>query len=193
MTSSWVYSWAPDTLVHSVARWSASMLLTHWGRDEIDAILQTTVSNAFSLMKMYQFRLKFHWSLFPGVQLTIFQYWFRLWLGVDQATSHYLNQWWLVYWCINASLHHNDLTVQNEKGPCFVFFMRKIFIYMCHLMLGSDRKLSYIVVFPEINSACQRSTLNMFSSVCAHFACEGSLPMGIVVVPKVLCLASCVM
>ena len=51
--------------------------LTHWGRDEIDEILQTTFSNAFSWMKMYWFRLRFHWNLFPIVQLTIFQHWFR--------------------------------------------------------------------------------------------------------------------
>ena len=30
----------------------------------------------------------------PDVKLIIFQYWFRLWLGADQATSHYLSQWW---------------------------------------------------------------------------------------------------
>ena len=51
--------------------------LTHWGRDKIDAILQTTFSNATSLMKMSEFRLKFHWSLFLNVQFTIFQHWFR--------------------------------------------------------------------------------------------------------------------
>ena len=68
--------------------------LTHWGRDKMAAIFQTTSSNAFSWMKMYEFRLKFHWSLFLRVQLTIFQYWFRWWLGAEQATSHYLNQWW---------------------------------------------------------------------------------------------------
>ena len=28
-------------------------------------------------MKMYEFPLKFHWSLFPKVRLTIFQHWFR--------------------------------------------------------------------------------------------------------------------
>ena len=39
--------------------------LTHWGRDEIDAILQT-LSNSFSLVKIYWFRLKFHWSLSSG-------------------------------------------------------------------------------------------------------------------------------
>ena len=44
---------------------------------QMDAISQTTVSNAFSWMKMFEFRLKFHWSLFPVVQWTIFQHWFR--------------------------------------------------------------------------------------------------------------------
>ena len=37
----------------------------------------TTFSNAFSWMKMYQFRLRFHWNLFLRVQLTISQHWFR--------------------------------------------------------------------------------------------------------------------
>ena len=35
------------------------------------------------------------------------------WLGTNQATRHYLNQWWLVYWCIHASLSHNEL--KGEK------------------------------------------------------------------------------
>ena len=48
--------------------------LTHWRRDKMAAIFQSTFSNWFSLMKMYQFRSRFHWSLFPRVQLTIFWY-----------------------------------------------------------------------------------------------------------------------
>ena len=52
-------------------------LLTHWGWDQIDAMSQTTFSNEFSWMKMYEYRLKFHWSLFLRVQLTISQHWFR--------------------------------------------------------------------------------------------------------------------
>ena len=36
---------------------------THWGRDKMDAISQTTFSSTFSWMKMFEFRLKFHWSL----------------------------------------------------------------------------------------------------------------------------------
>ena len=51
--------------------------LTHWGRDKMAAVSQRTLSNAFSWMKMLEFRLKFHWSLFLRVQLTIFQRWFR--------------------------------------------------------------------------------------------------------------------
>ena len=43
-------------------------------------ISQTTFSNAFSWMKIFTYRLKFHWNLFPRVQLTVFEHWFRLWL-----------------------------------------------------------------------------------------------------------------
>ena len=38
--------------------------LTHWGRDKMAVILQTTHSNAFSCMKIYEFCLKVHWSFF---------------------------------------------------------------------------------------------------------------------------------
>ena len=60
--------------------------LTHWGRDKMAAISQTTLSNPFSWMKIFEFRLKFHWSLFLRFQLIIIQHWFRKWLGADQAT-----------------------------------------------------------------------------------------------------------
>ena len=86
-------------------------LLTYCGRDKMAAVSQTALSNAFSWMKMLEFRLKFHWSVFPKFQLTIFQHWFRYWLGAGQATSHYLNQWWLIYWRIYASLGLNELIV----------------------------------------------------------------------------------
>ena len=44
---------------------------THWGRDKMDAISQTTICSAFSWMKMFKFQFQFHWSLFLRVQLTI--------------------------------------------------------------------------------------------------------------------------
>ena len=46
--------------------------LTHWGRDKTNAISQWHF-HTFSWMKMLEFLLKFHRSLFPKVQLTIFQ------------------------------------------------------------------------------------------------------------------------
>ena len=41
------------------------------------AIFQTPFSNVISWFKMYEFRVKFHWSLFLSVKLTIFQHCFR--------------------------------------------------------------------------------------------------------------------
>ena len=81
----------------------------HWGPDKINTISQTTFSNAFYWIKIYEFRLRFHWSLLLRFKLTIFQHWFKYWLGADQATSHYLNQWWLVHWHIYASLGLSEL------------------------------------------------------------------------------------
>ena len=77
--------------------------LTHWGQDKMDTISQTTCWILISWMKMFEFRLKFHWSLFLRVQLTIFHHWFREWLGTVEATSHCLNQWWLDY-RVNAAI-----------------------------------------------------------------------------------------
>ena len=42
-------------------------LLTHWGRDKMDAFSHRTHSNAFSLIDMLEFRLLFPWSLFLRV------------------------------------------------------------------------------------------------------------------------------
>ena len=70
----------------------------------------TTFSNAFYWMKMFELRLKFHWSTYLRVQLTIPQQWFRQWLGAGKATSHCLNHHWLVSWHIYASLGLNELT-----------------------------------------------------------------------------------
>ena len=56
--------------------WFIRGWLSHWGSDKIAASSQTTLSNTFPWMKLSEFRLKFHWSLFLRAQLTIFQHWF---------------------------------------------------------------------------------------------------------------------
>ena len=76
----WLVNIAYDStksLPEAIVTTSKAVNLTHWGRDKMAAIFQTTFSNAFSSVKMYEFRLRFHWGLFPMVQLTIFQHWFR--------------------------------------------------------------------------------------------------------------------
>ena len=52
-------------------------LLTHQSRDEMDNISQTTFWNVFSSMKLFEFWLTFHSSLFLMIQLTIIHHWFR--------------------------------------------------------------------------------------------------------------------
>ena len=51
--------------------------LTRWGWNKLSAIFQTTFSNVFYWMTIYESQLRFHWNLFLMVQLTIFQHWFR--------------------------------------------------------------------------------------------------------------------
>ena len=66
-------------------------------------------------LKIVGFWLNFHWNIFARVQLTIIQHRVRLWLGAQQATSHYLNQWWSVYWRIYASLGLNELRASEQN------------------------------------------------------------------------------
>ena len=51
--------------------------LTHWGRDKWTPFRRRHFQMHFLEKKMFELRLKFHWSLFPRVQLAIFQQWFR--------------------------------------------------------------------------------------------------------------------
>ena len=86
--------------------------------------------SAFSWMKMYEFRLRFHWSLFLSFKLTISQHWFRLWLGAVQATSHYLNQWCydlLTHKCVTR--HQWVKTKSNTIGSLHLMQAMKLQIW----------------------------------------------------------------
>ena len=97
---------------------------THWGPDKIASILQTTFSNAFSLMKIYKSLLVFHWSLFLRVQLRLFQPWFRKWLGASQAII------WTnadpIHWRIYAALGGDELT--EQCNCCHTAYVNTSFI-----------------------------------------------------------------
>ena len=67
-------SWSSRLQGHA---WQRNYSLTHWGCNKMAAIFQTTFWDEFSWMKIHEFWLIFHWNLFPGSQLTIFQHWFR--------------------------------------------------------------------------------------------------------------------
>ena len=89
--------------------------LTHWGQDKKAAILQTIFSNAFSWTNTCELRWICHWCLFLKVPWTTSQHKFKLWLGTEQATGHYLNQWWLVSGRIHA--HTASMTSVANKLP----------------------------------------------------------------------------
>ena len=151
------------------------IILTHWGRDKMAAISQTMFSNAFSWMKIYQFRLGFHWSLFPRVQLTISQQMFRLWLGAVQATSHYLNQWWLVYRRIYASFGLNELNA-------WVYVKALIFRFALSLKSPTDKTWAvwsksfvfFLRIASSLISAIYKNVVgghipNIYLSLCDNF------------------------
>ena len=54
-------------------------------------------------------------KFFPRVRINNIPALVQIMACADQAASHYLNQWWLVYWRIYASLGLNEL---NHPGPC---------------------------------------------------------------------------
>ena len=127
--------------------------LTHWGRDKMDAISQTTFSSAFSWIKMFEFRQKFHWSLFLRVKLTMFHHCLRWWLGAGQATSHYLKQWWLVYWRIYASLGLNELSAR-----CGSFSALALQITQVMQSHGYGRCLTFLSSLVSVITHCLTGT-----------------------------------
>ena len=56
---------------------STNVLITHLPLGKMDIFLQTLFSDAISWMKSFVLWLKFYWSLFLKIQLTINQHWFR--------------------------------------------------------------------------------------------------------------------
>ena len=56
---------------------SRKLFLTHLPWTKWPPLWQTTIENAFSWMKIIEYRFEFHWNLFPGDELTISQHWFR--------------------------------------------------------------------------------------------------------------------
>ena len=84
------------------------LILTHWSWDKMAPNFLTTFSNAF-----------FYWNVIISIEISPrfvhkvpinnIAALVQIWLRADQATSHYLNQWWLDYRRIYVSLGLSDL------------------------------------------------------------------------------------
>ena len=112
--------------------------LTHWGRDKMAAILQTTLSNTCSWMKM-----------------------------LDQATSHYLNQWWLDYRRIYASLGLSELSefYMEIRVVCMLYNALVIMLHAVRCLIW----IIYPMMFNVIPVCSQTFSFNkLFYPIQAH-------------------------
>ena len=104
-------------------------LLTHRGRDKIATISQKSFTKAFSLMKMYEFCLRFHLSLFLRVQLTVFtDAYMRHLASISQLQrltcfrtliSNYIHSFtWIVisHLCPNCSVGLTEALLRSGNG-----------------------------------------------------------------------------
>ena len=103
-------------VTHNELYMNWSGVFTHWGRDKIATISQTTVSNVFSWMKMYEFRLKFHWSLFLGGPINNIPALVQI-MAWRRPDGKPLSEPMMVQWAHNVTitslLRHNDVATSS--------------------------------------------------------------------------------
>ena len=119
-------------------------------------ISQTTFADVNSWMKMCWFWLKFHWSLFPMVQLTILRQWLVAW----SAPSHYLNQCWPNSW----------IHVWGTRGRLvntLVWWKGDIFITVIWIPIADVNAVARITphfrIFHQSISSCKSAIKSYFS------------------------------
>ena len=101
----YLWSQSNETVAHQLY-W----ILSHLPLDKMAAMSQTIFSDAFSLMKIFEFRLKLSWNLFLRVQLTTTQHWFSqlseaiTWTNADT-----------IHWRRNAALGENVYIFERPK------------------------------------------------------------------------------
>ena len=99
--------------------WHLKPFLTHRDRNELDNISQTTFSIAVSWIKMYEFRLRSHWSGFLRLQLTISQH------------LHFTLQW---------RQYDGRDGISNHQG---------LFCFLCRLFRRKSKKISKRIALPK--------------------------------------------
>ena len=130
--------------------------LTHWGRDKMAAIFQTTYSNAFVRMTMYKFLLIFHWSWAQGSN---WQY-PRIGSNNGLAPARRRAIIWInvgmFYWRMSASLGLSVLSdsivtikrlLSRSRQPFYFYRAHYDVIVMAFgVMMGVDRTVSFVKV-----------------------------------------------
>ena len=81
-------------------------------------IPQTMFWNAFSLIRIFEFRLHFPWSLFLRARSTTSQHWFRR----------------KVYWRIYASLGLKKITEWNARPNVRISYIKKYYILKLYII-----------------------------------------------------------
>ena len=157
------------------------------------AIFQMTFSSAFSLMKMYEFRFKFHWSLFLSFKVTASQNWFKLWLGGVQATSHCLNQWWynlLTHICVTQPQWVKTTSITITIGSLHLMLALKLQTrhetqnhFLCALIVMMSEGMKIYPAWYNMNSympCCSRYVYNIKDVSCTKTIREwiNSLALG---------------
>ena len=89
-----------------------SILLTHWGRDKMADVFQTTFSNGFSYMKIYEFRLIF--LFIPRGPFNNIPALIQIMAWRRPGGKPLSEQWWIVYWRIYAPLRRNEFNTSRS-------------------------------------------------------------------------------
>ena len=102
---------------------SYSCDLTHLPLNKMATISQTIFSDAFSWMKIFVFWLKFHWSLFLRVQLTIAQHGLDNGLAPNRRQAVIWNNADPIHWCIFVALGEDELRFSWFSSCDFRIFL----------------------------------------------------------------------
>ena len=68
--------------------------LIHWGLPKWPIVCRLHFQKCFKEMIIL---FEMSSLIVLRVHSTVIKHWFRLWLGTEQATSHYPNQWWPIF------------------------------------------------------------------------------------------------
>ena len=124
------------------------MTLTYWSWDKMAALLQTTFSNAFSGMKMYEFRLQFHWSLFLRGPIKNSRIWSYDGLALTMRQAIVLTNDGIVYWRIFLNVHSCYDSNLRKIKKVTQYKTLKIFLVISMLQAERNLQMSCLRLIP---------------------------------------------